>query len=157
MLEEAIQLIQNKQYEKAKSILLKLAAEQPNETKVNFYCAESHDALGLEREAIPYYETAIENGIDGELREKAYIQLGSSYRCVGEYESAASVLQRGLEEFPENLAMQTFLAMALYNLKHEEKAVALMLNIVADSSNDPWVKRYIGAIKFYSKNINETW
>jgi tetratricopeptide (TPR) repeat protein len=157
VLSEALQLIENKQFDEARIILLELIDQFPDDAEINFYCASTHDSLGLEREAIPYYEKAISFGIEGELRERAFVQLGSSYRCIGEYQKAAYVLEKGLEEFPNNLALQTFLAMALYNLKEEKKSVSILLNVLVTSSSDQWIKRYGRALKFYSENLDETW
>jgi tetratricopeptide (TPR) repeat protein len=84
MLNKAIKLIEAKRYEEAQTILQSLLDVHPPDGAVYFYYAAALDALGLERRAIPYYEKAIVYGIEGELRQKAFIQLGSSYRCIGE-------------------------------------------------------------------------
>jgi tetratricopeptide (TPR) repeat protein len=125
--------------------------------EIHFYCASTHDSLGLEREAIPYYEKAIVYGIAGELRERTFVQLGSSYRCVGEYEKAVSLLKQGLLEYPDNMAIQTFLTMALYNVNETKQSVSLLLRTLLTSSQDPWIKRYGKAIQYYSDHLDETW
>ena len=36
------------------------------DAEVLYQCAWIHDVMGLETEAVPYYEQAIANGLDGE-------------------------------------------------------------------------------------------
>ncbi|WP_374049822.1 tetratricopeptide repeat protein [Neobacillus sp. PS3-34] len=55
-------------------------------------------------------------GISGENRERTYIQLGSTYRCIGEYKKALELLKKGLNEFPCNNGIKIFYAMTLHNL-----------------------------------------
>ncbi|TKI88643.1 tetratricopeptide repeat protein, partial [Bacillus cereus] len=81
--------------------------------------------MGLETEAVPYYEQAIANGLDGESLCGAYIGLGSTYRCIGEYEKAITVLEAGVKKFPENAPMKVFLSLAKYNVNDQESAMKL--------------------------------
>jgi tetratricopeptide (TPR) repeat protein len=157
MLNKAIKLIEAKRYEEAQTILQSLLDAHPQDGAVYFYYATALDALGLERRAIPYYEKAIDYGIEGELRQKAFIQLGSSYRCIGEYEKAANVLAQGLKEFPENVALQAFLAMTLYHMGEEKRAVSMLIHALVASSPDPWIKTYEKALIFYADHLDEVW
>lgn len=157
MLTKAIQLIKNKEYNNAQTLLLELLQKNPHDAEANFYCASTYDAIGLEREAIPYYEKAIANGIDGEYLQQTYIQLGSSYRALGEYEKAKQIFEKGIEQFPDNLALQTFLAMTLYNLREDKKAMTILLHVVVKSSSDSWIEKYRNALQFYSEHLDETW
>ncbi|UJL47358.1 tetratricopeptide repeat protein [Virgibacillus sp. NKC19-16] len=157
MLNKARELIENEEFEKAQEILLPILNSNPDNAEGNHYFAETFDRQGLESEAIPYYENALANNIEGELREAAYVQLGSSYRCIGEYEKAEEILSKGLEEFPDNSAIKAFLAMVMYNLGKEKAAVTILLQTLAGSSDDPWLKNYERAIKFYAEKLDETW
>lgn len=85
MLNKARKLIENEEFEKAREILLPILNKNPDEAEANHLFAETFDAQGFEREAIPYYENALANNIESELREAVFVQLGSSYRCIGEY------------------------------------------------------------------------
>src|SRR5262249_42654728 len=62
----AIGLRQEGRVEESRELLLKLVAAHPVDPVVNYQCAWSHDALGLEREAVPFYERAIAGGLAGE-------------------------------------------------------------------------------------------
>lgn len=157
MLDEAIQLINERKYEEAQIILRKLAEKYPNNPEVNFYYAGTHDALGMEREAIPYYQKALNNGIKGELRQQTYFQLGSSYRCIGEYQKAVDILEEGLMNFPDNLALKTLLAIVRYNTKDEKEAVSILLKVCVSSSIDPWIQKYSRALSFYADRLDEKW
>lgn len=157
MLETIKHLLQEKKFEQAKVMLLDLAKKYPDDAEINFYCASTHDVLGFEKEAIPFYEKAILFGIQGELREKTFIQLGSSYRCIGDYYSSRKVLSQGLREFPSNMALQSFLALTLYNLNKDKEAVSLLIKSLATASSDDWIKQYSNALKFYAENLDETW
>ncbi|MBO8178779.1 MAG: tetratricopeptide repeat protein [Bacillus sp. (in: Bacteria)] len=157
MLYEVKKLLENNEFEKARTTLLKLLEKQPDHPELNFYCASAHDALGIEREAIPYYEQALVCQIEGELREATYVQLGSSYRCIGEYEKAKQVFKKGIKEFPTNLALQTFIALTLYNLEEHSEAVSTLLKVCIHSSDDKWIFKYRTALQYYGEHLDETW
>lgn len=155
-LERAIRLRERDELEEARSILLDLAADRPDDPTVNYQCAWVHDRMGREREAIPLYERAISNGLSGEDLEGAVLSLGSSFRAVGEVERAAEVLGNGASRFPQNRAMQVFLAMALYDLRKHKDATALLLRSIAETSFDTKIAFYKEAILFYADRLNET-
>jgi tetratricopeptide (TPR) repeat protein len=157
MLREAISKMDDGKYEEAKVMLENLVNESSEDPEVNFYCGAVNDSMGFEKIAIPYYRRALENGIQGEMREAAFIQLGSSYRCIGEYQFASDVLTKGLAEFPHNPALKVFYALTLYNMGEHKDSVTLMLKtLVSDASND-WIKKYERAIAFYSEDIDGIW
>ena len=60
----------------------------------------------------------------------AYIGLGSTYRCIGEYDKAITVLETGLQQFPDNDVMKVFLSLAKYNVNDHESAMKLLLETV---------------------------
>jgi tetratricopeptide (TPR) repeat protein len=157
MLNDAITKLENREYEEAKVMLEKLVQQSPEDPEVQFYLASANDSLGFETRAIPYYRSAIENGIQGEKLEAAFIQLGSSYRCIGEYQYAKDVLSTGMEQFPNNPALKAFYAMTLYNLGEHKESVTLLIKTLITSSDDEWLKKYEVALKFYSEDIDGVW
>ncbi|WP_456273899.1 tetratricopeptide repeat protein [Bacillus sp. AK031] len=157
MLAKAKALLDEKKYETAKELLENIFLQHPEDPEANFYCGAVNDSLGLETAAIPFYRRAIENGISGFNREAAFIQLGSSYRCIGEYQLANETLQKGIEEFPDNQAMKVFHAMTLYNLDEHKESFSLLLTTLITSSSDEWIKNYKRALTFYSEDIDEVW
>ncbi|GEN52715.1 tetratricopeptide repeat protein [Halobacillus faecis] len=143
--------------EKARLEALDQLQHEEKSAVLNYLCAFSHDAQGMEREAIPFYEKAIEQGIQGDRRTQAYIQLGSSLRCTGKYQEAREVLEKGAREFPGNPAIQVFHAMALYNLEQSPEAVKQLLAVLGSHADSPWIKKYRKAICFYAGHLDQTW
>ena len=123
---------------------------------MNYQCAWAHDVLGLEREAVPFYERAIEGGLGGKDLEGAILSLGSSHRVLGEYTRSVEVLRDGLARFPENRAMQVFLAMALFNVGEHSRAMELLLRNLAETTADEGISVYKRAISFYAGRLDET-
>lgn len=156
-LTSAIKLREAQKYEEARKLLHELHAEFPNDPQVNYQCAWIHDLLGLEREAIPFYEKAVQEGLSGDELKGALLGMGSTYRCIGEYQKAKETFQRALELFPARHEYKTFLAMTYYNLGEYAKAMELLLNSLVETSNDEGVTRYRRAIQFYADKLDETW
>lgn len=156
-LSRAIQLRKEKKVEEARDMLLALHTEYPNDAQVNYHCAWVHDLLGLERDAIPFYEKAVQTGLDGEDLQGALLGMGSTYRCIGEYQKAYETFQHAIQLFPERHEYRVFLAMTLYNLGQPAKAMELLLNSLAETSTDEGVIAYRSAIQFYADKLDETW
>ncbi|PEZ06998.1 hypothetical protein CN326_09520 [Bacillus sp. AFS018417] len=152
LLKKAIQLRNEKKFVQSREILLSLINFTQN-PEVLYQCAWTHDAMGMETEAVPYYERAIELGLEGESLRGAYIGLGSTYRCIGEYDQAIATLESGIERYPDDDAMKVFLSMAKYNIQSHEEAMKLLLDVVVKTEN---VKTYAKAITFYKERLNET-
>jgi tetratricopeptide (TPR) repeat protein len=153
----AIHLREAGNHEEARQLLLTLHSEFPNDPQVNYHCAWIHDLLGLEHEAIPFYEKAIETGLTGDDLKSALLGMGSTYRAIGEYQKSIETIQYALTLFPVSLEFNVFLAMAYYNMGEHAKAMELLLNSLADTSNDEGILRYRRAIRFYSDKLDQTW
>jgi predicted Zn-dependent protease len=154
-LERAIRLREAGELEEARTVLLELLRMNPDDPAVAYQCAWVHDRMGLEREAIPFYERAIERGLSGGDLEGAILSLGSSYRAVGTPAKAAEVLRGGVARFPRNRAMQVFFAMALHNLDENVQAMEILLRNVAETSSDPEIASYKEAISYYASRLDE--
>lgn len=156
-LDRAIKLREEKRFAEAKSILMGLTEEFPEDPSILYHCAWSFDVLGQEARAVPYYERAIQSGLSGKELEGAYLGLGSTYRTLGEYGKSQEVLLNGIKLFPANKALQTFYAMTLYNLKEHQKAMELLLKCLAETSENEDISAYSRAIGFYSDKLDEVW
>jgi predicted Zn-dependent protease len=154
-LERAIRLREAGELEEARTVLLELLRMNPDDPAVAYQCAWVHDRMGLEREAIPFYERAIERGLSGGDLEGAILSLGSSYRAVGTPAKAAEVLRGGVARFPRNRAMQVFFAMALHDLDENVQAMEILLRNVAETSSDPEIASYKEAISYYASRLDE--
>ncbi|MER7726741.1 tetratricopeptide repeat protein [Streptomyces sp. NPDC096323] len=137
--------------------LLSLAAGRPGHAGIAYQTAWAHDSLGLEAQAVPFYERALDGtGLAAEDRHGAFLGLGSTLRVLGRYEEARAVLDSGLAEFTEDAALRTFLAMTLYNLGEAREAVGTLLKVTAATAADPRVRAYGRAIEHYADRLDET-
>jgi tetratricopeptide (TPR) repeat protein len=156
-LQKAIELRSAGRAEEARTILLDLVATYPDDPEVNYQTAWVHDALGREREAVPFYVRAIELGLPGDVLEGALLGLGSTYRTIGEYQQADETLRRGMTQFPQNRAFPVFLAMSLYNLHRHQEAMELLLTNLVETTADETIRRYQRAILLYAPQLDQVW
>jgi tetratricopeptide (TPR) repeat protein len=156
-LASAIQLRESEQHEEARQFLLALHHDFPDDPQVKYQSAWIHDLLGLEREAIPFYETSIRMGLAGYELKSALLGLGSTYRCIGNYQKSIETFQQARSLFPDAHEFNVFLAMAYYNMGEHSKAMELLLSSLVNTSNDEGILRYQRAIRFYSDKLDQTW
>ncbi len=141
--------------ERARTVLLELGAEYPKDAEITYQTAIAHDNLGLEREAIGFYVRALAQGLTGTDRERALLGLGSTYRGLGEYSLAVETLRQGVSEFPQNRALQVFLAMALYNTQRHTEAMELLLTNLIETTTDEKLIYYKRPIAYYAAHLDE--
>jgi len=141
----------------ARTLLLELKEAYPDDAKITFQLAVVHDNMGMEHESIPYYLRAFELGLSGPDLERACLGLGSTYRGLGEYEKAEEILRRGVREFPENRALQTFLAMTLYNRRQYKEAMELVLTNLLETTSDEKLQYFKRGLMYYSQHLDEVW
>jgi tetratricopeptide (TPR) repeat protein len=143
-------------FEEAMGLLRLALAEQPDNPAVHYQIAWTHDSLGKEADAAPAYEKAIALGLKGEDLEGAYLGLGSTYRCLGDYRNSDRVFRKARELFPENGALRAFHALTLFNLKRPEAAIETLLKELVQTSGDENIRAYGRALLFYSDKLNQT-
>lgn len=143
--------------EEARELLLELHRESPDDALVNLQCAWVHDKLGLEREAVPFYEAALRLGLNGDELRSVLLGLGSTYRALGEHHKALATLTRAVDEYPEDRGLGVFRAMALYNNGRAKEACESLLMILVDTTGDESITRYDGAIREYAEDLDRTW
>jgi tetratricopeptide (TPR) repeat protein len=136
--------------------LIELLAHYPADAEINYQTGIAHDNSGLGREAIPYYERALELGLSGPDLERCLMGLGSTYRYWGNYKKAVETLQRGRKEFPENRAIQVFLAMAMYNSQSYKESVELLINTLMETTLDEKLQYFKRGILAYNEDLDET-
>jgi tetratricopeptide (TPR) repeat protein len=153
----AIELRQSEKHEAARAALLELHTAYPADAQVNLQCAWIHDLLGLEREAIPFYEQAIAAGLNDTDLKDALLGLGSTYRALGNYQKASATFEKARAHFPDLNQFKVFHALTLYNLKEHTAAMELLLTTLLDTSTDRNILAYERALRFYSDKLDETW
>ncbi|MEK3876718.1 tetratricopeptide repeat protein [Paenibacillus sp. FSL M7-0420] len=157
-IEEAVQLRSSGQAEEARNMLLQLLSEGDSTAELHYQLAWTHDVLGLEREAVAYYEQSLALGLpDAEQKAGAMLGLGSTYRTLGQYAESRALLEQGVLEFPQRAEFKAFLAMTLHNLGAHTEAMELLLTLLADTSADPGIRDYRKAIKYYADKLEQVW
>lgn len=157
LLADAVRLRGAGQREEARERLVALAERFPDDAEIAYQTAWAHDVLGLESEAVPYYRRALDRpGLTPADRAGALLGLGSTYRILGRYDEAVATLRDAAAEFPDDGALKTFLAMALYNTGRPHEAMELLLTLLATTSTDPAIAAYRTAIEHYARDLDET-
>ncbi|WP_461613926.1 tetratricopeptide repeat protein [Clostridium sp. Marseille-QA1073] len=156
-LDLAINLRKSGKLRESNELLVKLANAYPEDAMINYHCACGLEALGLDADAIHYYENAIYGGLPNEDLQEAIINLGNNYRALGRYVKARQVFEYGLNIFPKNNAIKVFYAMTLHNLKEYEKSMEILLKVLAETSNDKNIMKYKKVIQFYSDKLDMRW
>jgi predicted Zn-dependent protease len=152
-LAEAVGLREAGRAQEAQPLLLALAAEYPQDAEVQYQTAWAHDLLGLEAEAVPYYEQALALGIAEPHREGLVLGLGSTYRNVGRHADAVALLSEGVRDYPANAALRCFLALAQLSDGQPQVALATALSVVLDTCPDASVERYRRALSWYRDDL----
>ncbi|MFD3524635.1 tetratricopeptide repeat protein [Streptomyces sp. NPDC058653] len=156
LLAEGVDLRARGEAEQARDRLVALADRHPDDAEVAYQTAWTHDVLGLEAEAVAYYERALAGAdLSAGDRLGALVGLGSTFRILGRYEEAVRTLRGGLAEFPGDGALRTFLAMALFNTGEHDEATRILLELLATTSEDPGVRTYRKAIAHYAQDLRE--
>ncbi|MFC3747871.1 tetratricopeptide repeat protein [Paenibacillus sp. GCM10012306] len=157
IIEAAVALRGSGQAEQARTLLLEQLEGHPQHARLHYQLAWTHDVLGLERAAVPYYETSLALGLPPEDQAGALLGLGSTYRTLGEYERAKAILAQGMAEFPDRREFPVFYAMALHNLGAHSDAMRILLEQLAATSVDEGIRSYSKAIAFYADKLEQTW
>lgn len=154
-LEEVKEARAEKSLAKALAICEAERARRPNDGQIHYQIAWCHDSLGKERDAAPAYERAIELGLPEEDLRSAYLGLGSTFRCLGEYERSRAVLEKGISLFPDERALKVFLALTLYNLGDADRSMEILLRELTETTGDESIKKYGRALLFYSDKLDQ--
>jgi tetratricopeptide (TPR) repeat protein len=144
-------------FDASRALALLLLAEHPDDTALNLQAAWTHDTMGLEIEAVPFYERAIAAGLDGEDLRGALLGLGSTYRVIGRDADAVRTLAQGVSRFPDDGAMRAFYALALHSAGEDTQATQEFLHIILGTSQDPRINRYRRALTEYMEHPDELW
>lgn len=156
-LQQAIFFRENGRLDESRALLLELVQEFNHDATVLYQCAWTHDALGMEAEAVPFYEQAIALGLTGDERRGALLGLGSTYRTLGEYEKAKLTFEQGIAQFPDAREFYVFYAMTLYNLQDYSKSMETLLHQLIETTSDQGVLKYKRAILFYADKLDQVW
>lgn len=155
-LTKAIELRKQNKADDAFKILAELILSHPQDAQVQYQMAWTFDSVGKESEAVPFYEKAITLGLPDEDLRGALLGLGSTYRCLGEYENSLRIFDQAVEKFPEDRSLKVFRALTMFNLGRAEGSVQELLVQLLDTTNDQSIKSYEKALRFYSDKLTQT-
>jgi len=153
----ARELRREEELEQSQAILLELLDEYADDPLVLFEVGGSFDVLGEERHAIPYYQQAIDAGLEGADLQECLVCMGSSYRVIGEFQRAITVLEKAVAQFPEDHSGHVFLALAYYSDGREDEAVSMLLDILLKTTKDEHILAYSDPLDYYKDNLDEIW
>ncbi len=154
-LDSVIEARKRGSFEDAMQILAAELTKRPNEGLIHYQIAWTHDALGKEADAAPAYERAINLGLDAADLEGAYLGLGSTYRCIGEYEKSLITFNKAIELFQVNNAFSVFKSLTLYNLGQADQSIRILLEKLVETTEDRAIKKYDRALLFYSDKLSQ--
>lgn len=157
IVERAKLLRREDELEGSQDLLLELLQEYPDDPLVLFEVGGSYDVMGLEPDAIPYYERAIDAGLDGSALQECLVCLGSSYRVTGQAEEAVDTLEKAVGRFPDQNSGRVFLALAYYSDGRYEEAVRLLLDLLIKTTSDEDILAYADPLDYYKDNLDEIW
>jgi tetratricopeptide (TPR) repeat protein len=130
---------------------------KPQDAELHYEVAGLHDQLGREQDAIPLYCKAIALGLGGDALRGALLGLGSSYRSLGQHEAALTALEQGLARFPQASEFKAFRAMVYYNQSRHKEACEALLGLLAQTTSDPALTPYKGAMALYAEDLDRRW
>lgn len=134
-------------------LLRKLDARFPNVAEIHFQLAWTLEAHGRLAEALPHYDKAVALGLAPNEHSGALIGLASTLRGLGDSRRAAEVLRSGQVQFPENREFDAFLALALHDLGEHAEAIRLLVNALADTTEDPGLTAYQRALRHAAASL----
>lgn len=139
------------QPELAIEAMRELVAERPDgDAEATYEWASVHDFLGREAEAVPLYRKALADGLSGDRRPQAIIQLASSLRNVGEARAAVELLEDVESHSVTGDAARAFLALALYDDGRPDAALQVALKALA-----PTLPLYRRSLSAYADQLTE--
>jgi thioredoxin-like negative regulator of GroEL len=130
-----------------------LVAELPAGSAIGlFERAAAFDSTGHSDRAVPLYREALDQGLSGERRRRAVIQMASSLRNLGRPEESVALLTTELNAESDHLddAVRAFLALALVDVGREREAASLALGALA-----PHLPRYQRSLANYAHRLVE--
>lgn len=131
-----------------------LDARHPNVAEIAYQIAWTCDTLGRHEQALPAYEKAVALGLPPNELSNAYIGLGSTLRLLGQLERSAEVLRTGKLQFPDNREFDAFLALTLHAQGKHGEALALALETLIDTTEDPGLTAYGRALRHAASRLS---
>ena len=156
-LEKAVELRERGELEGARTLLLELRAERPDDAHVALQTAWVHDSLGYEEEAAGHYEAALAGELSDDDLRPLLLGLGSTYRTLGRDEDSDRTFREAIERFPDFRPLRVFHAMTEYNLGRSREAVRALIEVLLETTSDQEILRYRRALGAYAEDLDRSW
>ena len=127
----------------------------PDSARAHFILGGTLDFQGRERDALAPYQRAWQLGLGSDDLPRFYVQYGSTLRNVGTSGEAVRVLQEGRERFPDDAAIQVFLALAFFSAGRAAEALALALSMLTEGAAAIDLHGYDRAVRDYIAELTD--
>ncbi len=124
-----------------------LDARHPHVAEIAYQIAWTCDTLGRHEQALAAYDKALALGLPPNEHSNALIGLGSTLRSLGQLDRSAEILRSGQRLFPENREFDAFLALTLHAQGKHAEALALALDTLITTTEDPGLTAYGRALR----------
>lgn len=140
-------------YAAARLRAVELAHEHRDDVRAQIAAAYTCDHEGLEHDAIVYYERAWQLGVPAAERRKFLLGFGSTLRNVGRAQDAVDRLTEATSDYPDDLALVAFLALAFHSTGRAELAMATMLDAALRAARPDGFGLYARALAEYQAEL----
>lgn len=134
---------------------LDVLAQHSEDPDVLYEVGGAYDTAGEELTALGYYEHAMQAGLAGDTLRKCLLQYGSTQRNLGRFEQSLATFAYARARFPESESLRVFQALTLHAAGRPDRALAVMLELVADRMRTPEIVRYEAAIRGNAADLAE--
>lgn len=156
-IQKAISLRKAGEYDQSRALLMTVADINGLKTEAFLNIAWSYDNQGDEAKAVEFYVAALNAGLQDENKFEALFGLACTYRCLGNYVDSKQFFEQVMSEYPHATEVIPFYALCLHNLGEHERAMSVMLELVAKYPPTASIGRYARALSLYSSCPDKIW
>ena len=127
--------------------LLHVYELHPRDPRVLYEVGGAYDTAGEETTALGFYERAMTEGLDGDVRRQCCLQYGSTLRNLGRLDESVTVFAQARREFPDSVALGAFEALSLHAAGQINTALGSLLALLADHVHSDEIERYKPAMR----------
>ncbi|WP_234031222.1 tetratricopeptide repeat protein [Mycetocola zhujimingii] len=127
--------------------LLPIYDEHPHDPQVLYEVGGAYDTAGDEATALGFYERAMAEGLEGDVRRRCYLQQGSTLRNLGRLDESIELFARARAEFPDSVSLGAFEALTLHAAGRANTALGSLLTLLAEHVHAEELDRYQAALR----------
>ncbi|MBA2173790.1 tetratricopeptide repeat protein [Halobacillus locisalis] len=152
-LDKALHIKKMGQVEEALPLFKSLIDSDATNAELHHHCGQCHDALGLEQEAVAYYENAISLDVREDLLPDTYVCLASSFNVLNRHDRALETIEEGVRQFPDYAPLKVFHSLILFSADQQADALRTSLLTLLHTTHDANIKKYERAINHYAEHL----